>query len=1742
MEKRTSSAPKACLLAMTLLVIVVWLWGRDAALFQAPVNAQTQPACIAPPSGLKLWLPFDETAGTVANDLAGFNNVGVYGPGTAKPTPGAGLVAGALTFDGVNDYAEVAHATDVDILGNCVLDVAESFTIDFWVKTQSSAILQTILDKRTNPGDPNLPIGYHVFLSNGRPGLQMSVGTTFSNFIAPTAVNDGQWHFVAIAVQRCRPAAGNIYVDNNPPFTFQPLLASLSNSASLLIGKRQPAFTDNFFAGALDELELFKRALTAAEVQALFNAGSVGKCKNNCEPKACDQSGFSPPVYYDPGALNPVSFGFGDFDGDGINDLFTIIRNSNAASVLLRNANGTFVTPPKTIITTGTTPQAGAVGDFNKDGKLDLAVVIQSPANAVILIGNGDGTFQLTVSSFSVGGSPFSVVSLDFNADGKLDLAVANNLGIRLLTGNGNGTFTTGALLTALTNTQFVTTGDFNNDGRPDLVAANLGANQISLFLANTSGGFNAAQNFAVASGSNNLAVGDINLDGNLDLAVACNFANTASILLGNGAGGFASAINQNNLGNPPNAVTLGDVDGDGKPELVAANSATAALTILKGNGDGTFGAATNVNLTGTSTLILVGDFNQDGKNDLATNIPSGQRVAILLNNCVANASMLAITPGSLAAGMVGVAFNQSFTASGGMAPYTFSLLSGTLPNGVTLNANGTLSGTPTQTGTFTFTIKVIDKNGCMGTLTIQWRVVCPPLTINPASLPNGSAGANYGPVNLTASGGTAPYTFAVTSGTLPNMLALSSGGQLSGVLMQTGNFSFTITVTDQFGCTGIRTYTLTVDCSTLTLLPAASALPATTVNTPYNPPQTFTATGGCGQYVFSVSGGALPAGLSLNPSTGALSGTPTQSGSFNFTVKATDKCGCVATTNYSLQVLCTVVSLLNSKLFNTGVDNNGQPLPIYAQDTHYSMTPSFGSYTGAPTDPFVVPANPVWLPPNNNVSQWLSPYANWASSGGTFSYQLNFNLANCDPSSVHIAGRWEADNQGQIFLNGSPVPGGTINNPGFTAFQNFTINAGFVAGLNKLEFRVVNLSSVTGVRVEFTSATARCCDCAAAPAGMVAWWPLDEPAGATIVNDLIGGHHGMPLPGGSVGINPPLGAPVPVAGAVAGAMQFVTNNVLVKVPHHTALNFGTGGFTVDAYVRTGQASPSINKVIVEKFDQAQKRGYSFSIQGNRLVLTLGDGTTQTFTSAGTITFGPWQLVAVTVDRGVSPPTVRFHIGPLNGALLSDPPQNLPATFGNIDTTADLRIGGIETFIDEVELFNRALPAADLQSILNAGATGKCKPCVRPRVTQQPINVKVCPGFSISFTAAAQGSPAPVVQWQVSTDGGATWNNLPNANGSTLIVAAAAVQHGNKYRAVFTNGCGVAYSSAATVTIINQPACAIFRLGKDWPTLGGSGSLSVVLPPGMPLSATSPDNWITIDAISPNTASSLANAPQQTNQSGVVNYTVAPNLGAAGRMGTLVIGGQNFIVTQGGANLVVSVSAARYGSLPTNSAEGIIAAFGVGLATTTQAATAVPLPTTLAGTQVKILDAAGIERLAPLFFVSLGQVNYLMPEGTAAGPALITVTAGDGKVSTGTALIASVAPGLFTANASGSGVPAANALLFRPDNSFSNLPVAQFDTTQNSFVPVPLDFGPAGNRLFLVLYGTGIRGRTELSAVTARVGGLDAPVSFAAAQGGLVGLDQINVELPRDLIGRGEVQVELTVDGQLMNIVTIMVR
>jgi uncharacterized protein (TIGR03437 family) len=237
---------------------------------------------------------------------------------------------------------------------------------------------------------------------------------------------------------------------------------------------------------------------------------------------------------------------------------------------------------------------------------------------------------------------------------------------------------------------------------------------------------------------------------------------------------------------------------------------------------------------------------------------------------------------------------------------------------------------------------------------------------------------------------------------------------------------------------------------------------------------------------------------------------------------------------------------------------------------------------------------------------------------------------------------------------------------------------------------------------------------------------------------------------------------------------------------------------------------------------------------------------------------------------------------------------------------------------------------------------------------------------------------------------------------------------------------------------------------------------------------------------------------------------------------------------------LASLSAASYnGEL---ARESIAAAFGENLASETAVAASLPLPTTLAGVTVKVKDSAGVERNAPLFFVSPGQINYLIPSGAASGIASIGVQRGASIVASESLPIAAVAPGLFAANANGQGVAAAVALRVRANGAQSVEPVARFDQQAGRFVSLPIDLGPADEQVFLILFGTGFRAHSGLGAIKVSIGGESAEALFAGAAPGFAGLDQANVRLPRSLAGKGAVGILFTVDNRSANEVTVSVR
>ncbi|MDR3744583.1 MAG: putative Ig domain-containing protein [Acidobacteriaceae bacterium] len=251
----------------------------------------------------------------------------------------------------------------------------------------------------------------------------------------------------------------------------------------------------------------------------------------------------------------------------------------------------------------------------------------------------------------------------------------------------------------------------------------------------------------------------------------------------------------------------------------------------------------------------------------------------------------LSITTATLVSGISGTAYSQTLSATGGTPAYTWTLTSGILPDGIKLSTTGVLSGMTWANGTFTLGVTVTDqgspKQTATSTLSLSIAAAVPALAITSSSLTSGTSGVAYAQT-LAATGGTPAYAWSVTSGAFPAGLSLSTAGVLSGTPTASGTFTLGVTVTDQGSPKQTATSTLSLSIAAPPLTIATSALPSATAKTTYG--ASLSATGGTAPYLWSVSSGSLPAGLSI-ASTGVISGTPTATGSYPLGVTVTDSC-----------------------------------------------------------------------------------------------------------------------------------------------------------------------------------------------------------------------------------------------------------------------------------------------------------------------------------------------------------------------------------------------------------------------------------------------------------------------------------------------------------------------------------------------------------------------------------------------------------------------------------------------------------------------------------------------------------------------------------------------------------------------------------------------------------------------------------------------------------------------------------
>ena len=488
----------------------------------------------------------------------------------------------------------------------------------------------------------------------------------------------------------------------------------------------------------------------------------------------------------------PASVAVADVNGDGKPDLIVANFGGNTVGVLLGNGNGTFQAQQTFSTGAGWVPVSVAVADVNGDGKPDLIVGNVGGNSVSVLLGNGNGTFQVQQTfSTGTGSFPFSVAVADVNGDGKPDLIVANrsDYNVGVLLGNGNGTFQAEQTFsTGVGSVPFsVAVADVNGDGKPDLIVVNEGNNAVAVLLGNGNGTFQAQQTFSTGAGSNpfSVAVADVNGDGKPDLIVANHNTNNVGVLLGNGNGTFqAQQTFSTGAGSAPNSVAVADVNGDGKPDLIVANLNGNNVGVLLGNGNGTFQAEQTFSTGAGPFSVAVADVNGDGKADLIVANPGSDSVSVLLGDPQPFVQSInrttPIGPNDSATSVTyTVTFSKPVT---GVDPTDFSLAL----SGVTATTPVVVAGSG---AVYTVTINGISGSGTLGLNLVNNGTIQDSL-----GNPLGPVGTFQTQQTFSTGAGTKPYSVAaadVNGDGIPDLVVANKFGNSVSVLLGNGNGTF---------------------------------------------------------------------------------------------------------------------------------------------------------------------------------------------------------------------------------------------------------------------------------------------------------------------------------------------------------------------------------------------------------------------------------------------------------------------------------------------------------------------------------------------------------------------------------------------------------------------------------------------------------------------------------------------------------------------------------------------------------------------------------------------------------------------------------------------------------------------------------------------------------------------------------------------------------------------------------------
>ena len=854
-------------------------------------------------------------------------------------------------------------------------------------------------------------------------------------------------------------------------------------------------------------------------------------------------TGNGPQVAFPPGAQTMIGSGFGNPSGvavDGGGDVFVADYGNNAVYEIVAPSNGN----PAGAVSSGSMVIPVGGDGFN----FPYGVAVDGSGNVFVADGVSSTVYEIvavngmvnSTSAVNPVGSGFgyptsmaidgsgNVFVVDYQNSAVYEIVAVNGVVSSSSTVNPVGSGFKQPNGVAVDGSGDVFVGDFGNNAVKEIVAVNGVVTSGS--TVNTLGnGFNGPVGVAV-DGSGDVFVADSGNNAVKEIVAVNGVVSSSSMvtLLGSGfsvptgvavdasgnlfvANTGNTMVNEISLSNPPSLsfaeTEVGSASSDSPQTVTLENIGNQALsfpvptsgnnpsispnfTFNSGGGDNcplTASGGTAGLLAAQASCTLQISFTPTVGSSIAgsliltdTNLNANPGTAQTIS-LAGSAVDIALAPASLPNAVYGAAYSQTIAATGGASPYSYAA-TGALPAGISLNpGTGTLGGTPSAAGKFSFTLMATDANSFIGSQAYTLTVNAPTISLSPVTLPTATWGAAYN-TPLSAGGGASPYTYAVTSGALAGGMTLSSGGALSGTPTAVGTFNFMVSAKDSDNFTGSQAYTLTVSAPTLTLSPQSGTTITWTTETPFT--QAFTAGGGTSPYTYAltVNAGTLPTGLSMNALTGVLSGTATTSGTVNFTIRATDSSSgtgapFIASGTYTLVIGTTPITVTPTTLspatvgvsFNTALSSSGGLSP-YTYTVASGALPAgiilsnTGVLTGTPTAAgifsFTVTAkdtdnstgSQTYTLPVNVPPLTLSP-----ATGTTFTAaaETAFN-------QTFTAGGGIAPYSFALTVNGGSLPAGITLNPATGALSGTPTSSG------RVTFTIRATDSSTGTGAPF--------------------------------------------------------------------------------------------------------------------------------------------------------------------------------------------------------------------------------------------------------------------------------------------------------------------------------------------------------------------------------------------------------------------------------------------------------------------------------------------------------------------------------------------------------------------------------------------------------------------------------------------------------------------------------------------------